>query len=122
MEEQKKIFNDFLEEGLSAEERGRYGPAVSNYYKALTVFCSFLIVNKLRKIPKNHNEIFLFLKVSFPEIHQVVDSVFSIYTSSYDNIMEKEDCTGIKNAIKEVAKLGNIEEEFAEDLKKIRFR
>lgn len=119
MEEQKKIFTDFLEEGLSAEERGRYSPAVSNYYKALTVLCSFLIINKLRKTPKNHNEIFLFLRISFPEIHEVVDSVFSVYTSSYDNLLNQEDCSKIKNAIKKIAQLGNLEKDFAEDLKKI---
>lgn len=117
--ETKQIFNDFLEEGRSAEEKGRYGPAVSNYYKALTVLCSFLIINKLRKSPKNHNEIFLFLKISFPEIHRILNGVFSVYTASYDHLMKKEDCTKIKNALKEVALLGGIEKEFAETLKEI---
>ena len=119
MEEQKKIFNEFLEEGLSAEGKGRYSPAVSNYYKSLTVLCSFIIINKLRRSPKNHNEIFLFLRVSFPEIHEVVDSVFRVYTASYDHLMSQEDCLKIKNAIKKVAQLSKLEKEFAEDLKKI---
>ena len=72
-----------------------------------------------RKTPKNHTEIFLFLKVSFPEIHIIVDGVFTTYTNSYDHIMKKEDCDKIKNAIKQTAKLGRIEKEFEEDLKKI---
>jgi len=114
-----KIFTDFLEEGISAEEKNRFGPAVSNYYKALTVLCSFLIVNKLGKSPKNHQEIFLFLKVSFPDVYSIVDNVFSVYTASYDHLMSKEDCSKIKNAIQKTAQLGQIEEKFAEDLKKI---
>ena len=119
METYKQIFQDFLEEAISAESRGRYGPAVSDYYKALTSLCSFLIKNKLQKTPKNHTEIFLFLKISFPDIYRIVNEVFTIYTSSYDEIMEKEDCDKIKNAIRQVAKISGIEKEFEEHIKKI---
>lgn len=119
MEGYKQIFRDFLEEAISSESKGRHGPAVSNYYKSLSTLCSYLITNKLRKTPKNHTEVFLFLKVSFPEIHKIVDGVFTIYTDSYDHIMKKEDCGMIKDAIKEVARIGGIEKEFEEHLKKI---
>lgn len=119
MEEKKKIFQDFLEEAINSESRGKYGPAVSNYYKALTAICSYLITEKLRKTPNSHKEIFLFLKVSFPEIYKTVDGVFTIYTNSYDHLMKNEDCGKIKNAIKEIAGISGIEEEFKEDLKKI---
>src|SRR3989338_1111354 len=118
MEEQIKIFTDFLEEAINSESRGKYGPAVSNYYKALTALCSHMIKSKLGKTPKNHAEIFLFLRVSFPEIHRIVDGVFTIYTDSYDNIMKKEDCSEIKNAIKQVAKLSGIEKDFEKALEK----
>jgi len=119
MEENKQIFRDFLEEAISSESRKKYSPAVSNYYKSLTTLCSYLIINKLRKTPKSHTEVFLFLKVSFPEIYKIVDGVFTIYTDSYDHLMKKENCNKIKDAIKEIAKLGGIEKEFEEDLKKI---
>lgn len=119
MEEHKRIFKEFLEEAISSESKERYGPAVSNYYKSLTTLCSYLIINKLRKSPKSHAEVFLFLKVSFPEIYKIVDGVFTIYTDSYDHLMKKEDCEKIKDAIKEAAKIGGIKEEFEEDLKKI---
>lgn len=86
MEQLEKIFAEFLEEGISAESKARYGPAVSNYYKALSILCSHLIISKLRKTPKNHAEIFLFLKVSFPEVYEIVDAVFTLYTDSYSHI------------------------------------
>lgn len=121
MEEHKQIFKDFFEEAISSESKEKYGPAVSNYYKSLTTLCSHLIINKLRKTPKNHQEIFLFLKIHFPEIHKIVDSIFTIYTDSYKHLMKKEDCDKVRNAIKQVAKIGGIEKEFEEDLKKIRF-
>lgn len=114
-----KIFSDFIAEGVSAEEKKRYGPAVSNYYKALTFICSYLIKTRLGKHSGSHTEIFLFLKVSFPEIYEVVDAVFSIYRDSYDHLMTKTDCEKIKDAIKKVSGFGKIEKEFAEDLKKI---
>ena len=119
MEEHKQIFKDFLEEAISSESKDKYSPAVSNYYKALTILCSYLIINKVRKTPKTHTEIFLFLSVSFPEVHKIVDGVFTTYTDSYEHLMKKEDCGKIKNAIKEVTKIGGIEKEFEEDLKKI---
>ncbi len=119
MGEHKQIFKEFLEEGISSESKERYGPAVSNYYKVLTILCSYLITEKLRKAPKNHTEIFLFLRVSFPDVHKIVDGVFTTYTDSYDHIMNKKDCDEVKYAIKEIAETSGIEKEFEEDLKKI---
>ena len=119
MEELKRIFAEFLEEGISAESKARYGPAVSNYYKALSILCSYMITSRLRKVPKNHTEIFLFLKVSFPEVYEIVDAVFTVYTDSYSHIMNKEDCVKLKNAIREIARHGGIEKEFEAHLKKI---
>ena len=88
MGEHKQIFKDFLEEALSSESKGRYSPAVSNYYKALATLCSYLIISKVRKTPKNHTEVFLFLRVSFPEVHKIVDGVFTTHTDSYDHLLE----------------------------------
>lgn len=119
MPDYKTIFTEFLEEGINSESRNKFNPAVSNYYKALTTLCSYIINNKLRKTPNNHAEIFLFLKISFPEIYTIVTSVFTTYTDAYDNIMKKEDCEAIKNAIKEIIKINGIEEEFKEYLKKL---
>lgn len=119
MEELKKIFREFIDESLSAESKKRYGPAVSNYYKALSILCSYLIYNKTRKQPKNHTEIFLFLQVSFPEIYKITNEVFPTYKDSYEKIMKQEDCEKIKNAIKQISKISGTEKEFEEDIKKI---
>ena len=119
MEELKKIFAEFLEEGISAESKVPDTVAVSNYYKALSILCSHLIISKLRKTPKNHTEIFLFLKVSFPEVYEIVDAVFTLYTDSYSHIMNKEDCAKLKDAIHKIARHGGIEKEFEAYLKKI---
>ncbi len=119
MSDYKLIFVEFLEEAASSESKSKFNPAVSNYYKALTSLCSYMINAKLGKKPNNHAEIFLFLKISFPEIYETVNSVFAVYTGSYDNLMKKEDCEAIKNAIKEIIKIGKLEEEFKESLKKL---
>lgn len=119
MSDYKIIFIEFLEEAISSENKNKFNPAVSNYYKALTTICSYLINNKLGKKPNNHAEIFLFLKISFPKIYTIVNSVFTTYTDSYDSLMKKEDCEAIKNAIKKIIEIGGIEEEFKEYLKKL---
>ncbi len=112
-------FKEFLDDAIFSEKSKRFRPAVSNYYKSLTILCSYLISKKLNTLPKNHSEIFLFLKVNFPNIHVIVNDLFDIYTASYTTKRTKEDCEKIKNAIKKISKLAKLEEDFKEDLKKI---
>jgi len=112
-------FIEFLEEGINSENREKYRVAVSNYYKALVELCNFIICTKLDKYPANHSEIFLFLKTYFPGLYKIVDSLFDIYTNSYDEPMRKEDCTKIKNGIKEVTKISRIEGKIKESINKI---
>ena len=96
-------FEEFLEEGLDAEKKKRYRVAVSNYYKAISEMCSFLIKNKTGKVPSNHSEIFLFLKAHFPDINEIINPAFEIYTKAYDSTVDKNECETVKNAIKKIA-------------------
>ena len=107
-------FKEFLEEGIDAEKKERFRAAASNYYKALTELCSFLIENKTGKNPNNHSEIFLFLKVNFPEIDEIIKPAFEVYTQSYDSTIDKEGCDLIKDVIKKVI----AKQEFSEEIRK----
>ena len=93
------------------------GP-VSNYYKALSILCSHLIISKLRKTPKNHTEIFLFLKVSFPEVYEIVDAVFTlcrfIFPYNEQGGLRKTQ----KDAIHKIAGHGGIEKNLKHILKR----
>ena len=112
-------FEEFLEEGLNAEEKGHYRTAVSNYYKALTEVCSFLIKSKTGKVPNSHQEIFLFLRVNFPEIDEAIKPAFEVYTKAYDSYIDKSECLLVKNAIKKIASEEGISEKIRKTAEKI---
>ncbi len=108
-------FEEFYLEAASSESKGMFRVAISNYYKSLTEMCGYLVLKKLNKIPKNHNEIFLFLRMSFPEIHKIVDEMFGIYQETYIAAKTKEECQKVKDGIRKILDL----EEFGEKIKSI---
>lgn len=115
----KRLFNEFLEGALNEESKSRYNSAISNYYKALSTLCSFLIFRKNRKTPNSHQEVDMFMSVLFPEIRKNIDGLYKTYTGTYQSLKNKEDCCEIKNGIKKVIKSAGIEKEFEETLGKI---
>ena len=112
-------FEEFIEEALSAEKNEHYRTAASNYYKAISEMCSFLIKNKTGKNPNNHSEIFLFLKVNFPDLYEVINPAFEIYTKAYDSAIKSEDCNVIKEVIKKIANRKEISEKIRKSAEKI---
>lgn len=112
-------FIEFLEEAIEAEKRRRFRVAVSNYYKALTEMCSYIIITQLQRQPTNHKEVFLFLKASFPEMSRMVDPLFDIYRRSYYSENNEEDCRKIKDGIKKIAQSKGISEKIRKAAEKI---
>lgn len=112
-------FEEFLGEGLSSEKRKHYRAAASNYYKAIAEVCSFLIKNKTGKIPSNHSEIFLFLKIHFPTIDEMIKPAFEVYTKAYDSSIDKDECEIIKNAIRKIASEKDVSEKIRKTAEKI---
>jgi len=112
-------FAEFVEEGKSAEIKGHYRTAVSNYYKALTEACSFLIQLKTGKVPKNHSEIFLFLKVNFPELNSVLNPAFEVYTKAYDSNIDKEELDMVKDVVRKICSRKDIGEKIRKSAEKL---
>ena len=112
-------FLEFLEEGMSAEKKGHYRAAVSNYYKAISEACSFLIQSKTGKMPSNHSEIFMFLRINFPQVHSFLAPAFDIYTKAYDSTIEKDELNIVKNVIKKIATRPEISEKIRKSAERI---
>lgn len=112
-------FIEFIEEGLFAEKRKHYRTAASNYYKATTELCNHLIFKRTGKIPSNHSEIFLFLKINFPEIHAILEPAFDVYTRAYDSTIEQEELNVIKNVIKQIVSTKTVSENIRNSAEKI---
>ena len=95
-----KLFNnaiEFLESGEDNLKKERFNVAVSDFFKAIVIFCDHLIYTNMKIIPKNHNERFSLLNLHFKEIYTKVSELFKKYTESYNFKLKKEDALKIRD-------------------------
>ena len=111
-------FIEFLEGGLDEEDKQRYKLAVTAYFKAITQICDLIILRKKGYSPSSHTNRFRILEREFKEIYDSVDSIFKTYQDTYSMPISKESCNVIKNEIKKIIRIGNLEEEFKGNLSK----
>ncbi|HIH37453.1 hypothetical protein J4460_03740 [Candidatus Woesearchaeota archaeon] len=104
-------FKEFFLEGEQAEQNEHYRAAASNYYKAIVQIARLLIWKKTGKVPKNHQEIFLFLKINFQEVYDIINPLFRIYQDSYERSLTKEEVSHLKDGINKISQREDVGEE-----------
>ncbi len=111
-------FEEYIDGGLREEHAKSYRCAVDLYYKAACQIIDYLLfkqdidVNKLKdRLDKIH--------VLNSEIYDIFAIIHGIYRSAYKTKKDKKDCREIKNGIKKIILLKNIEGRFKEIAKKI---
>lgn len=109
-EDLKANIKEFLESAGEDLAKGRYNSSISSYFKAAATLCDLKIYETKRVLPKNHNERFLFLKISFEEAYAVVSILFTEYTKTYNLRLGKMEALLFK---KNVEKLMHIFEKTA---------
>jgi uncharacterized protein (UPF0332 family) len=87
---------EFLKAGEENLEKQRFNAAVSDFFKAIVIFCDYLIYKQVKILPKNHIERFSLLKVHFNQIYKEVSRLFSIYTKSYNQKLNAKDVLKVK--------------------------
>jgi uncharacterized protein (UPF0332 family) len=87
----KQNVKEFLESAEEDLAKGRYNSAINSYFKAIAALCDLNIYLIKRVLPKNHNERFLFLKTSFPEVYEILSPLFSEYTKTYNLRLGKKE-------------------------------
>src|SRR3989338_5629830 len=75
----------------------RFSVAVSDFFKAIAIFCDYIIYKEIKILPKNHNERFSLLSNYFKDIYNNVSEFFKKYTESYNLILGRKDAEIIKN-------------------------
>ncbi|MFH1054096.1 MAG: hypothetical protein V1740_06780 [Candidatus Woesearchaeota archaeon] len=70
MEELVNTFKEEYEGGIEQFEKQRYKNATILLSKSLFALCDMIILNKLRKLPKNHGERFRILEDHFPKMSE----------------------------------------------------
>jgi hypothetical protein len=109
----EELESTFLEEYAGAAEqleKERYKNAVILFSKSLFALSDILIYQRLKKLPKNHNERFRILEEFFPEVYEQVDALFTQYTDAYSKPIIKESCEAIKNGIKHIIATNEVPE------------
>lgn len=97
MEELLKNANEFLESGEENFKKKRFNASAPDFFKAIVIFCDYLVYKNMKIMPKNHNERFLLLEKYFPQIYNKVSGLFKIYTQSYNLRLKQNDSIKIKN-------------------------
>ena len=88
---------EFLESGRDNLVKNRFNASTSDFFKAIVVFCDYLIYNEIKRLPKNHRDRFELLEIYFNEIYLVVSKLFKPYTDSYNLKSTKEDAVKFKD-------------------------
>lgn len=102
MKELEETFIEEYEGGIEQLEKQRYKNAAILLSKSLFALCDLIIYNKLKKLPKSHNERFRILEEYNQEIYQIINKLFNHYTDAYSKPILKQTCEEIKNGINEI--------------------
>lgn len=98
---------EYVASGNEEIEKERYNSAVNAYFKAIAVLCDLKIYEKIRILPKNHSERFLFLKMHFEEAYKIVNPLFNKYTTSYNLRLDKKDALIFKENVEKLKGIFN---------------
>lgn len=98
-------FKEFVESRDEELNKNRFNAAVSSYFKAIAVLCDLKIYEVRGLLPKNHQERFLFLKMHFEEIENIVSELFKKYTESYNLRMDEKDALELKENVEKIKEL-----------------
>src|SRR3989344_9239172 len=104
MKELLENAKEFLNSGEDNIKKSRYNVAITDFFKAIVIFCDFLLYQEIRILPKNHNERFSSLKKYFLNIYSKVSVLFKVYTRSYNFKLKIAEVMEVKNYAYELKK------------------
>jgi len=101
----KDNIKEYLSSGNEELEKKRYNSAVNAYFKAIAILCDLKIYEKIRILPKNHSERFLFLKMHFQEAYNLINPLFDKYTDSYNLRLNKQDALFFRENVEKLKRI-----------------
>jgi len=105
MKELLENAKEFLESAEDNLSKKRFNASVSDFFKAITNFCDYLIYEDTKIVVKNHNERFDILKKYYPNIYEKVFKVFKKYRESYNLRLKSEDAAILKDHAYEIRRI-----------------
>lgn len=111
-------FGEYIDGGIREEIAKSYRCAADLYYKAVCQLIDYLLFKEgidVNKLKDRLNQI----HVLNSDIHNIFTIIHGIYRSAYKVKKDKKDCQEMKNGIKKIIFLKNVEGRFKEIAEKI---
>lgn len=108
--ELKENFDEFVTSAEDDIKKGRFNPAVSSYFKGIAILCDINIYHKVGLLPKNHSERFLYLKMHFKDVYDLIGPLFKDYTDSYNQRISKENAIKLRENVEKIKRIFGTEE------------
>jgi hypothetical protein len=89
----------FLKSAETLYDLKDYTSATILYFKTWFAVQDFILLEKVGRSPKDHNERFLLLKKEFLESYMEIDKEFSTYRDTYSKIIDKQTCDRIRKIV-----------------------
>ena len=96
MEEILANAEEFLASGEDNLKKERWNAAVSDYFKAIVTFADYLIYQKIKTLPKSHNERFQLLEKYFKNIYDNLLILFKKYRETYNIRLSQADAQALR--------------------------
>jgi hypothetical protein len=102
-------FKEYYQTGIYSVDNKKYNSAANEFFKAFITLCDMSIYRKLKILPNDHTDRFTILKINFPKLFKIDNSLFDIYRRTYKLRLSSSEVKQIQKGVIEVAKILNIE-------------
>ncbi len=102
MEQLIKNAQEFLDSGNENLLKKRFNASVSDFFKAIVIFCDYLIYADIRIMPKNHKNRFDLLQTYFKDVYEKVSDLFKTYIKTYNLNLRENEAVKLKNYANEL--------------------
>ena len=89
-------FNEFFEAAEDSLTKGRFKPAVSDFFKAAVSAADYILYQRLQIGATDHKDRFDNLIIADKEAHDILRKAFSVYRRSYASRMTEIDARKVK--------------------------
>jgi hypothetical protein len=102
-------FKEYYQIGLYGLTNKKYNSSANEFFKAFITLCDIAIYRKLKILPNDHTDRFTILKINFPKLFKIDNSLFDVYRRTYKLRISSQEVKQIQKGVIDVAKTLNIE-------------
>lgn len=118
-EDFEKLFEEFIEGGISEEKNRRYTCAIELFYKAFLKLIDYLLLVEQDLVVRNNRDRDDNISKLNSDLKSLKDKLYIVYVGTYKSKKDKMDCQEVRNGIKQIIALKKFERSIKETAEKI---